>query len=96
MTLESLFAPESGALLLVTTAGVQAVKGIFPVRISKASWFRRTLPILSAFVGCALAATPFVWPDESLPVRMLGGALVGALGPFVAGILKRRKPPKVA
>lgn len=95
MTLESLLTPESGILLVATMAGVEWVKAIVPVRIARVSWFRRSLPLASAVVGAVLAASPFVWPTEELPVRLMGGFIVGALGPFVAGIIKRRKPPKV-
>jgi hypothetical protein len=95
VTLESLITPESGILLVACTAGVEWVKAIVPARIARVSWFRRSLPLLSAVVGAGLAASPFIWADEPLSVRLMGGFIVGALGPFVAGIIKRRKPPKV-
>lgn len=94
MTLESLMSVESGALLVATTAGVHAVKRVMPPGVTRAAWFRRALPVVSAGVGTMLGLTPFVWPDESMGTRALGGLIVGALGPFIAGVTKRRVPPR--
>lgn len=90
MTLEDLVSSEGAMLLAVTTAGVQGIKHLLPWHLTKRAGFRRSLPVIAAIVGAALASTGLIWAEVAIGQRVTAGALVGFLGPALHGMIKRR------
>lgn len=90
MTLESLTSPVALLLLAVVTALVEVIKRTLPPRISRASWLRRTLPLLAGMVGAVVASSGLLWADAEVRHRIAAGALVGLVGPALVATVKRR------